>query len=100
METKVTKTEIIISGYFRKDKFKIVEDFPHGAIVWNIGRRNFPFEGFVPVGFPLSNDRININKLFAVRCKDEKTAVRVINYASRHEVNKDRFEQLIAPLEV
>ena len=36
----------------RTDKFKIVDTFPHGYIVWPIGRENFPFPGYIPLAKP------------------------------------------------
>ena len=36
----------------RTDKFKIVDTFPLGYIVWPIGRENFPFPGYIPLAKP------------------------------------------------
>ena len=43
--------KIVNTTYFgRVDVFEIVEEFPCGYAVWNIGRENFPFPGYLPLG--------------------------------------------------
>lgn len=37
------------NGYGTIHTFEIVSEFPHGYIIWNIGRRNFPHEGYIPL---------------------------------------------------
>ena len=34
---------LVTENYNRKDIFEIVDEYPHGYIVWPIGRRNFLF---------------------------------------------------------
>lgn len=43
---------LVTENYNRKDIFEIVDEYPHGYIVWPIGRRNFPFTGYVPLAKP------------------------------------------------
>lgn len=43
--------KIINTSWFgRVDVFQIVDEFPCGYSVWNIGRKNFPFPGYLPLG--------------------------------------------------
>lgn len=43
--------KIINTSFFgRVDVFQIVDDFPMGYEVWPIGRINFPFPGYLPLG--------------------------------------------------
>ena len=34
-----------------RHEFEIVESFPEGAFVWNIGRQNFKHECYLPLTF-------------------------------------------------
>lgn len=76
------------------DNFKLVETFPNGAIVWNIGRHNFPFPGYIPVAYPIGDYRINRSRLMAVKCKDEKTADIILKRAGKGTINKETFLEL------
>lgn len=80
--------------HWHTDQFKTVETFPNGAIVWNIGRHNFPFPGFVPLAYPLEDYRIDRYRLMAIKCKDEKTADRILKEAGRRTINKYSFYEL------
>lgn len=55
MKTTFSKDTFTTVTNWDTRNFKIVENFPAGAIVWNIGRHNFPFEGYIPVAYPLGN---------------------------------------------
>ena len=83
--------------YGRTDVFRIVDEFPAGYVVWNIGRQNFPFEGFVPIARPTKENKyyIDLKTLAAVRVKDEITALRVICFAGEHRCEKEDFDKLI-----
>lgn len=59
---------LVTENYNRKDIFEIVDEYPHGYIVWPIGRRNFPFTGYVPLAKPTDEPyHIDINTLKATR---------------------------------
>ena len=47
---KIIKNKI---SHRRTDVFEIVDHFPEVYIVWPIGRRNFPYEGYIPLGKPI-----------------------------------------------
>lgn len=106
MENKVTDTTITMYShsythhltgvkYYEERTFKKVDEFPEGAVVWNIGRSNFPFPGFVPVAFLKTEFYINPERLFAVRCKDEETALKVIKLGHHKRVTKSMFDKII-----
>lgn len=84
------------SDTWNTDYFMIVDEFPAGAVVWNIGRHNFPFPGFIPVAWPLDDCHIDRTRLMAVRCKDDETADAILKAAGRREVNSKRFALLNA----
>lgn len=87
--TEITPTELIHKIYNRSDRFTISDTFPSGYIVWNIGRSNFPFEGFVPLAKPdpTMPYHIILKDLVAWRVKDEETALRIIEQAHHEEIN-------------
>lgn len=82
------------SNYWHTDHFTVVDKFPASAIVWNIGRHNFPFPEFIPVAFPLENYKIDRSRLMAVRCKDAETADAILKAAGRHRVDAEQFADL------
>lgn len=62
---------LVTENYNRKDIFEIVDEYPHGYIVWPIGRRNFPFTGYVPLAKPTDEPyHIDINTLKAIKVND------------------------------
>lgn len=95
---KPAKMETILttSDYWNTDNFAVVDEFPAGAIVWNIGRQNFPFPGFIPVAWPLDDCHIDRARLMAVKCKDDETADAILKEAGRRGVNAERFAELNA----
>lgn len=81
------------------DTFEIVETFPYGYNVWNIGRRNFDFECYLPLAKPIPSKYsfqrcIDAETLKAIKVKDEETALKILNIASYETVDKKRFEEL------
>lgn len=81
----------------RTDTFEIVGSFPQGYIVWNIGRHNFPFPGYIPLAKPSDEPHhIRLDSLRALKVRDEETALRILKAAGRGEVNRERFISLSA----
>ena len=81
----------------RLDTFKIVDKFPNGYIVWNIGRANFPFIGYVPLAKPDPELPYHIctDSLRAIKCDSEETAHNILRQEGRYEVNKEKFLKLL-----
>jgi len=80
--------------------FEIVETFPAGYVVWNIGRKNFNFECYLPLAKPISTKYtfqkcIDAETLKAIKVTDEETALKILNLSSYEVVDKERFEELI-----
>ena len=80
--------------YGRTDVYEIVDEYPKGYIVWNIGRHNFPHESYVPLAKPLEDCHINPTTLKAIKVKDEETALLILKEASRRGVDEKRFKEL------
>lgn len=79
--------------------FEIVETFPYGYNVWNIGRKNFDFECYLPLAKPEHRypfqKCIDAETLKAIKVTDEETALKILNLSSCGVIDKRRFEELI-----
>ena len=79
--------------------FEIVETFPRGYEVWNIGRKNFNFECYIPLAKPKPTRYafqkcIDVETLKAIKVTDEETALKILNLSSYGVVDKGQFERL------
>ena len=74
----------------RTDKFKIVDTFPNGYIVWPIGRENFPFPGYIPLAKPHREKKYYIDpeSLAALRCEKSDAILRL---ASQTTITREIF---------
>ena len=91
---------IIQKHWYRTDKFEPVKDFPHGYFVWNIGRRNFPYEKCVPLAKYGVNEEpwqmnVDLDTLKYIKVKTEDLALRILKAAGKDIVGKDRFYEII-----
>ncbi len=80
--------------------FEVVETFPHGYNVWNIGRKNFNFECYLPLAKPEPSKYpfqkcIDTETLKAIKVTDEETALKILDLSSYDVVDKERFKELI-----
>lgn len=79
----------------RQDVFAIVDEFPAGYRVWNIGRKNFPFAGYVPLCRVKEGDyHVVLDELCAIKCASEDIALRVLKNAGRRTVSRKQFYQM------
>ena len=74
--------------------FELVEQYPMGYEVWNIGRHNFPFECYIPLAKPLPNYRIDPTSLKAIKAENETIALAILKAAGRRTINEKKFKQL------
>jgi len=92
--------QFIDEKYGLRDVFEIVDEFPQGYVVWNIGRANFPHPGYIPVARPdyCIPYRINRKYLKAVKCSDEGEALYILKCASfggfgKNGMGKEEYER-------
>lgn len=96
------KKEIIIEkSYWHTDIFEVVDEFPEGYIVWNIGRHNFQHPCLIPLAIPTTEDQCHIsrNGLKALRLESEEVALHVLNVASRGiygKIDRNNIGKVIA----
>ena len=85
-------------------EFEIVESFPDGAFVWNIGRHNFPHECYVPLAFLDTSFpdlcHVDVKRLKAIKVESEEIAIYIAEVAHWKTVDKKEFEEIIKSFEV
>jgi hypothetical protein len=89
------KTEIRNKTFYgTTEVYKVVKDFPDGAVVWKVGRENFPYIDFIPLGMqdPENEYWILKDQIFALDVYDEEFAHFILHFPG--DVNKERFECL------
>ena len=87
-----------------RHEFEIVESFPDGAFVWNIGRQNFKHECYIPLAFLdtgyLEPYHIDVERLKAIKVDSEEIAINIAEVAHWKTVDKKEFEEIIKSFEV
>ena len=75
---------LVSESWYRTDRFEIVDDFPCGYQVWNIGRSNFPFPGYLPLGV-FENYHMKDVAYYPLKAIkiDEALSDKVLKYATR-----------------
>lgn len=65
------------------EEYEIVNKFPSGYVVWNIGRSNFEHPGFIPLAKPDPDKECAIlpTELKALKVESEKLALYIIDQA-------------------
>ena len=85
-------------------EFEIVESFPDGAFVWNIGRHNFPHECYVPLTFLDTSFsdlcHVDVKRLKAIKVESEEIAIYIAGVAHWKTIDKKEFEEIIKSFEV
>lgn len=91
--------------YGRTDVFQIVDKFPEGYIIWNIGRANFPHECYIPLAQRVSLNKhsleyyhIKTDTLKALKVESEEVALYLMNYEHKHKtdsVNSINFDEIV-----
>lgn len=98
MKAIVTETSLITEDYWHRDEFEIVNEFPNGYIVWNIGRENFPFPGYLPLARPDDRPHYIKRKQLKTVKLDEDLADKILKEASRGTygtIDKFTFEEIL-----
>ena len=77
-------------------EFEIVKGWPWGGYtVWNIGRANFQYPGYIPLAqegdLPY---HINPDTLKALYVGDEALCLSILRYASKHGVSEKKYAEL------
>lgn len=81
-------------GVTRTDKFEVVQDFIKGTIIWNVGRKNFDFRGYIPL-VNVDNDYNVVGTKYALKVGSENLALYLLKQASYGTIDRDRFNELV-----
>lgn len=84
-------TKIIDVKRYRTDEFDVVDEFPNGYVVWNIGRSNFQHPGYIPLARADANYHVDLGSLKALYVGDENLCLSILREAGLHGVDKDKF---------
>lgn len=80
--------------------FEIVDELPMGYVIWNIGRRNFPFEGYIPLCQIVCDYNINPNTLKALKVKNEEFALKLMDLNHRKRLTNYVLKKIIEEIGV
>lgn len=82
----------------RVDKYEIINSFPNGYVVWNIGRHNFPYKGYIPLArFTDIPYNVDSNRLKTIKV-GEPLASHIIKEAELYEINSLNYEDVVRNL--
>lgn len=84
------------NGWGTIHTFEIVTEFPHGHIIWNIGRRNFPHEGYIPLCVADENCYVDLDTLKALKVANEDFALALLKEAGRHSITRKEYFRMAA----
>lgn len=88
MKTIIDKTNL-----GRIDRYEVVDEWPAGCVVWNIGRQNFRHEGYLPLAYVTGN-QVDMSRLKAYHVGDEALCLKVLEAAGCGNVDYERFKQI------
>lgn len=80
--------------------FEVVSSFPNSYHIWNIGRFNFPYEGYIPLCVSDANCHVNLGLLKALKVPNEEFALVLLKKAGRHRVCLKEYKKIAAELGV
>lgn len=87
MKATITKKNIYYSDNWGQARtFEIVDDFPEGYQVWNIGRANFPAREYIPLCQCRDDFLVEISTLKALKMPTEKKALEILKRAGHETI--------------
>lgn len=82
------------SSITRTDKFEVVQDFIKGTVIWNVGRENFNFKGYIPLVNVDDNYSV-VGTKYALKVDSEELALYLLRQASFGTIDRDKFNELV-----
>lgn len=90
--------------WFRTDVYDIVDQFPEGYIVWNIGRQNFNHPEYIPLALPDPEQEFHVltKGLKALKVESEELAKFIMDKAIKgvHDPNKTWFDEIVKKFKI
>lgn len=95
--------QIVDNKFGRTDVFQIVDKFPEGYIIWNIGRHNFEHECYIPLAQRVSNNKkeleyyhIKTDSLKALKVESEELALFLMKYNHTGKtITSNNFDEVV-----
>ncbi len=78
----------------RVDRFEVVDEWPIGYVVWNIGREYFPYKGYLPLCRVDADYMVDLATLKALNVCDEDVCLKVLKDAGLNTVDYERYKQI------
>ena len=78
----------------RTDKFEVVQDFIKGTVIWNVGRENFNFKGYIPLVNVDDNYNV-VGTKYALKVDSEELALYLLREANFGTIARDKFNELV-----
>ena len=88
------KTIIDETYWGRIDRYEVVDAWPAGCLVWNIGRGNFRHEGYLPLVYVAADYQVDMSRLKAYHVGNEELCLKVLAAAGYGDVDYERFKQI------
>lgn len=88
------KTIIDEKYWGRIGRYEVVDEWPAGCVVWNIGRGNFRHEGYLPLAYVSADYQVDMSRLKAYHVGDEALCLKVLAAAGRGTVDYERFKTI------
>ena len=87
------KTIIDETNWGRIDRYEVVDEWPAGCVVWNIGRQRFRHEGYLPLAY-VTGYQVDMSRLKTYHVGDEALCLKVLAAAGRGTVDYERFKTI------
>lgn len=84
----------LYNGYGTTYHFEVVKNIPYGYKVWNLGRKNFPFNKMIPL-CQTHGYNVYVDTLKAYECPSEEIALKIMDEAQHQTVEAWRIIQLL-----
>lgn len=78
----------------RIDRYEVVDEWPAGCVVWDIGRENFRYEGYLPLAYVSADCSVDMSRLKAYHVGDEALCLKVLDAAGCGNLDYERFKQI------
>ena len=86
--------QIIDKHSYRTDVYEVAENWPIGYVVWNIGRSNFNYPGYIPLCKNGDPAQVDLRNLVALKIDDEQLCLAILKEAGLHRVDEERFNEI------
>ena len=91
---QIDKDEHFCSIARTEKLFEVVQDFIKGTVIWNVGRENFNFKGYIPLVNIDDRDTV-FGQKYALKVGSEELALYLLRQADFGTIDRDKFNELV-----